>query len=188
MADPVRHDDLTLTGHLREQVATLKYELAQNQIDVAAWRAAEDTRVRRYYRTVEEVGQPPEELTYALRNGAGGWRAAWIPFEATGLIGAYVLLPGQGEPINPYAEAEVWYELARPTARHLTAVRDDSVPQVEHRDLPRPLIAYVRNYGSASRIVVASELDTGQRAMAVRAIWHLWRVHHPGRIETPDLD
>lgn len=185
MADPATLHDLT--GHLRDQVATLTHQLAQSQIDAAAWRAAEDIRVQRYYQIIEEAGQPPEELTYALRNGAGGWRAAWVPFNASGLPGAYILLPGRGERINPFSEAEVWYELARPAARHLAAVPDDSVPLVEHRALPRPLIAYVRDYGAASRIVVASEFDTGARAMAARAVWHLWRVHHPGRLATPDF-
>lgn len=185
MADPVRHDDLT--GHLRAQVATLKHELAQTRIDAAGWRAAENIRIQRYDRILEEVGQPPEELNYALRNGAGGWRANWIPFDGSDHLGAYVLLPAQGERINPYAEAEVWYELAQPTVRHLSVVPDDSVPQVEHRALPRPLIAYVRDYGAVSRIVVASELDTAARSMAARAVWHLWRVYHPGRVASSDV-
>lgn len=179
MADPATLHNLN--GHLKDQIARLNAQLTQSLIDVAAWRAAEHVRIRRYDQILQTVGPPPEELTHALRTDAGGWRAAWIPFDATGLLGVFILLPGQAEPLTPYAEADVWNELATPAARHLTVVRDEVIPQIEHRDLPRPLIAYVRDYGAVSRIVIAKELEPEARAMAARAIWRMWRVHHPGR-------
>lgn len=171
MQDPEHENDVLRA--LRRQAEALSAQIDDSQRLLQATRQRivmaethERQRRARYYDTIAEHGNPPPDLTDAIRtptNSGDDW-TIWVPLDK-GRGEVLTVIDGRGRPDDPYGEAEVH--------RHLREAASTTAPVGEEfrlrlADAPPPLKAYMLGPLTDPLLVVSSDISVAERGQAAR--------------------